>query len=137
MAYQPDLIGNKPLKNTYARHEDSYSVDDLRGEVVLVTALISDLLRNCELSDPYVKREILALIEVKRRLLSTRASIVSAEFKGQILLRQTQFKEDIVNSVTPEKLKLYIQNLSQILGELLPAEKLEDAISKLLNVIEN
>ena len=137
MAYQPDLVGNKPLKNTFARHEDSYSVDDLRGEIVLITAFISDLLRNAQLNDPYVKREILALIEVKRRLLSTRASIVSAEFKGQILLRQTQFKEDVVNSVTPEKLKEYIKNLSQILGELLPADELESTLSKMLGVVDN
>ncbi len=133
MGYQQDL-SDRDLKNLFLRHSDSYTVAELDGEVYLVSTFISSALQKGNLTGVFDRTEIVALIELKRKLLETSGRLTNLKFQQAATTRQIELRERVINSLTPEDAQNMIERFTEITMAL-PAESKTLAISELKKLV--
>ncbi|PAX59874.1 hypothetical protein [Brunnivagina elsteri] len=113
MSYQQDL-SDRDLKNLFLRHQDSYSVCELDSEIYLISSLISCLLKNGDLTGNFNRQELVALVEVKRRLVETQARIKNGAFQQLATTRKLELQERIADAMSHEELQRVLSEVGLI-----------------------
>lgn len=129
--YAPDLK-NRELLSVYLRHRDSYSAIDLLPEVLLVSARLSQLLVNLHFEDELGDwKQILALIELKRRLVDSLTKYEDLKFRQKEIKRINDHNLTKSKLLAPEDYKEALAAITRVTFEFIPESKRTEFAAKL------
>jgi uncharacterized protein (DUF2267 family) len=139
VGYQPDIKNAKQILSAYNRHNDSYSVYDLRPEIILVSAFISHLLQSTDFGDEYSTKQcseqLFKLMALKTKMIDSMHKIQDLEYRHKHLDFEREMKAMKLNSIPMEDFKAAIKDVCQIVTEEVSGDKVNSVITKLSSVI--
>lgn len=139
LGYQTDIKDSKRVLEAYNRHNDSYSVFDLKPEIILVSAFISHLLQNTDFSDETSTREcseqLFKLMALKTKMIDSMYKIQDLEFKHKQLDFDRELKTMKLNAIPMADFKEAIKEVCQIVTDEVSGDRVSNVIAKLSNVI--
>jgi hypothetical protein len=139
IGYQPDIKNSRGVLEAYNRHNDSYSVFDLKPEIILVSAFISHLLQSTDFSDEFstqgCREQLFKLMALKTKMIDSMHKVQDLEFKHKQLDFDRELKMMKFNAIPMESFKQAIKDICQIVTEEVSGERVGSVIERLNNLL--